>query len=190
MRHNALRDTEKKIMEEVCKDVQIEPHLIPTTAEMSSGNITDKARLDISAIGVWGQYEKSYFDVRVTHPNAASYLDKTMNSIYHIHEVQKKTEYNDRILNNEHASFTPLVFTTTGGMGPECERLNKRLAELLSRKRKEPYSKIMAYIRNRLRFSLLRTILHAVRGVRGRSRTDAELEIEDISFNLIPTEAY
>ena len=28
MRHNALRDTEVKIMEEVCKDVRIEPQLI------------------------------------------------------------------------------------------------------------------------------------------------------------------
>ena len=29
-------------------------------------------------------------------------------------------------LNIEKASFTPLVFSTSGGMGPECHRLHKR----------------------------------------------------------------
>ena len=70
-------------------------------------------------------------------------------------------------------------------MGRECEILNRRLAELLARKRKEPYSKVITYIRNRLRFSLLRTILFAVRGVRGKPSTEREEAIEDISFNLI-----
>ena len=70
---------------------------------------------------------RTFFDVRVTHPNADSYMDKSFSAIYKQNENQKKLEYNDRVLNNERASFTPLVFTTTGGMGPECDRLNRRL---------------------------------------------------------------
>ena len=31
------------------------------------------------------------------------------------------------------ATFTPLVFTTTGGMAPECQVYHKRLAEPLSK---------------------------------------------------------
>ena len=186
MRHNALRDTEARFMNEACKDVKTEPCLIPTVEEMANGNIAEKARLDISAIGIWSQYEKSFFDVRVFHPNADSYMDKSFSTLYKQHENQKKSEYNDRVLQNERASFTPLIFSTTGGMGPECDRLNRRLAELLSRKRNEPYSKVISHIRHRLRFALLRTMLYAVRGVRGKPQKDVEQEVDNISFNLIP----
>ena len=33
MRHNALRDTEAKLLSEVCSAVKTEPRLIPTEAE-------------------------------------------------------------------------------------------------------------------------------------------------------------
>ena len=190
MRHNALRDAEAQLMEEVCTDVKKEPVLIPTTAEITNGNISEKARLDISAIGIWGKYEKTFFDVRISHPNADSYLDKSLTTIYKEHEAKKKSEYNDRVLHNERASFTPLVFTTTGGMGPECEKLNRRLADLLAKKRNEPYSKVISYVRHKLRFSLLRTLLYAIRGVRGKQKPNSEESIEDISFNLIPSDGY
>ena len=60
-----------------------------------------------------------------------------------------------------------MVFTTSGGMGSECERVNKRLAELLAKKRNESYGDVIKYIRNRLRFALLRATVIAVRGTRG-----------------------
>ena len=40
----------------------------------------------------------------------------------------------------EQATFTPLVFTITGGVAPECQVYHKRLAELLSAKKGEDYS--------------------------------------------------
>ena len=51
MRHNILRNTEAKLLEEVCKDVKLEPELIPTQLELQ-GTAADKARPDISARGV------------------------------------------------------------------------------------------------------------------------------------------
>ena len=36
----------------------------------------------------------------------------------------------------EQATFTPLVLTITGGMAPECQVYRKRLAELLSAKKR------------------------------------------------------
>ena len=42
-----------------------------------------------------------------------------------------------RVLDVEHGSFTPLVFTTTGGMGKECIRYHSRLAELIAAKKGE-----------------------------------------------------
>ena len=47
----------------------------------------------------------------------------------------KKNKYGERVLESEKGSFTPLVFNTSGGMGPECARLNKRLAELIAIKK-------------------------------------------------------
>ena len=37
--------------------------------------------------------------------------------------------YASRVMEVEQATFTPLVFTTTGGMVPECQAYYKRLAK-------------------------------------------------------------
>ena len=128
---------------------------------------------------------KDIFDVRVTHPTAA-HLKKSMEALYRENENEKKRAYNDRVMNIEKGAFTPLVFSTTGGMGPECTRLNKQLAELISQKTGEVYAHVMRHLRTRLRFALLRATLVAVRGYRGQKGRSEEIEIEDISFNLIP----
>ena len=94
--------------------------------------------------------------------------------------------YNDRILNVEKSTFTPLVFSTSGGMGPECLKLNKRLAELISLKQNETYSKVMMHVRTRLRFALLKSTLVGVRGYRGKKQEGGELDVDEISYNLIP----
>lgn len=187
MRHNALRDAEVKIMEEVCRDVKTEPQLMPIEREAVRGNNAPQARLDISAIGVWSQCEKTFLDVRVTHPNAVSHREKSLQQLYKQNENEKKKLYNDRIINVEKATFTPLIFTTTGGMGPECEKFNKRLAELISMKKKEAYSHVIGHIRTKLRFSLLRSILVAIRGIRGKISVN-DRDAAEVSFNLIPQE--
>ena len=38
------------------------------------------------------------------------------NQIYRLHENEKKRSFSRRVLDIEHGSFTPLVFTSTGGM--------------------------------------------------------------------------
>ena len=138
---------------------------------------------------MWSAYERTFCYVVLTYPNENSHINKSFNALYKEKECLKKRKYNDRIINVEKSTFTPLVFTTSGGMGQECHRLNKRLAELIAAKRRENYSQVMQHIRCRLRFALLKATLVAIRGVRGRSGGAAEEEeddIGDISFNLIP----
>ena len=187
MRHNVLRDTEADLFSSVCKNVIIEPELISIERVDIDGNDSNQARLDISAIGLWNHYQKSMFDIRVTYPNAESYLSKSLPDLYKMHEEEKKRSYNDRVLNCERATFSPMVFSTSGGMGRECQRVNQRLAELIANKKGERYSDTIKYIRNRLRFALLRATVTALRGCRGK-RIDKAIEIEDIHFNLIPDE--
>ena len=52
IRHNAVRDTIAELLKETCKDVQVEPALMPVTGEeLPAGtNTTDGARADVSAI--------------------------------------------------------------------------------------------------------------------------------------------
>jgi len=47
-------------------------------------------------------------------------------------------------------------------MAPECNRVNKRLAEKLAEKRREPYASVVTYRRTKLIFALLRSTLAAV----------------------------
>ncbi len=187
MRHDAIRNVEAKLMEKVCKDVQIEPMLLPCNPdEMTEGtNCAPNARLDFSGRGLFSDGEKVFTDVRVTHPNAKYLREKSLEQIYKLHENEKKVMYNDRILNVEKGTFTPLVFTTSGGMGPECEKFNKRIAEKTANKTNETYSQVMMHIRTRLRFALLKSTLAGLRGFRGKKSKSWEEE-EDVEYNLIP----
>ncbi len=189
MRHNAIRDTEARIMREVANDVRIEPPLQPImdSSHLKTGTIVaDGARLDVSARGIFGGYERTFFDVRVANPNAPSNQDKKLTDVYKKHENEKMSKYNDRVLQIEKSSFVPLVFTTSGGMGPQCEAVHRRIAEAIAEKRNEKYSHVMSHIRTRLRFALLKTVLIAIRGFRGKKNFNQEQELNNVSFNLIP----
>ena len=183
-----MRDLEAEFLREVCKDEKVEPELLPieTTDLTSRGNIADGARLDISARGVWSPYERSFMDVRVMHPNSPSYINKSIEQVYAQHEKEKKRAYNNRVLQVEKGSFTPLVFSTSGGMATECTKFHKRIAQLISLKRNESYQNVMNYMRTRLRYSLLKSVLVAIRGVRGKSVKQYPSPISSLSFNLIP----
>jgi len=56
-----------------------------------------------------------------------SYSGKSLAEVYQQHE-KEKDKYNQRVIDVEKSSFNPLVFTTTGGMAPECNRVNKEKA--------------------------------------------------------------
>ena len=94
-------------------------------------------------------------------------------------------KYNTRVLTVEKGSFTPLVYTTFGGWAPQAVTYHKRLAELIAKKRNEEYHHVINHIRTRVRFSLLRSVLVAVRGERGK-RPQASQPISSVSFNMIP----
>ena len=172
-------------MREVCRDVKIEPELIPVGDQELLGNKPLKERLDVSGVGVWGTHERTFLDIRIFHPNCSSYVNMDIDKTYALHENIKKRKYKERILNVEHGSLTPVVFSTTGGAGPEANSHHKRIAQLIALKRKEEYSCIINYIRTRIRFNLLRSILVAVRGERGKQIKHGP--ISSIEFGMIPT---
>ena len=74
----------------------------------------------------------------------------------------KKREYLERVLEIEHGSFTPLVFGTNGGMGKECTKFIKTLANQLSVKENETYAAVITWLRTRLSFEILRSAILCV----------------------------
>ena len=72
---------------------------------------------------------------------------QTLKHIYKKHENEKKTQYAKRVTVIEQGTFTPLVFTTTGGMEDECVKYHSRLAELIANKKGESYSSAVSWIR-------------------------------------------
>ena len=182
LRHNEIRDLTANLLKETCVNVTTEPCLQPITGEAlpRSGNQDDEARVDIKAKGFWSQgSQEAFFDVRVFHPFAPSYLNTSIAALYKQHENKKKREYGQRIRDIERGCFTPLVFTTTGGMGKEATAFYKRLASLLSEVRKEPYSAVMSWVRCRISFALLRSAILCIRGSRSRK---SETDIPSISL--------
>ena len=59
---------------------------------------------------------------------------KETSTFFKKQEEEKKRMYQQRVLDVEMGSFTPLVLGTNSGMGADCNRFLKRLAEKLSEK--------------------------------------------------------
>ena len=78
----------------------------------------------------WSRGVTAFFDVRVTHVNSKCNQGKAISTIFKEQE-EKKRKYQQRLLDVEMRSFTPLVFGTNGGMGADCNCFLKRLAEKL-----------------------------------------------------------
>ncbi|XP_062508503.1 uncharacterized protein LOC134184773 [Corticium candelabrum] len=190
LRHNEIRNITADLLKEVCHDVAVEPLLRPLDGEhidQHTANTSDYARADIPARGVWRRGERAFFDIRVFYPNAKSYRHhSSLTSCYGIHENEKKREYGQRVREVEHGSFTPLVFTSTDGTGPEATTLYKRIASLLTTKMNEHYSTVMQLIRCRISFALLRSAIICIRGT--RSCTYHPIDIDTV--RLITSETH
>ena len=71
----------------------------------------------------------AFFDVRVFNPTVKRYVNQEISKTYEVNEREKKKLYNERILQIEHRSFTPLIMSARGGMGRECKKFYARLTE-------------------------------------------------------------
>ena len=87
-------------------------------------------------------------------------------TIYKNHEIEKKRKCNDRVINCEYGSFTPLVFSINGGMIHEGSIFHKHLAEKIANKTGQTYERIMLWIRCKLSFAIMRSALFCLRGSR------------------------
>ena len=192
IRHNELRDITAELLTEVCHNVAVEPVLLPLSGEVFSARSTitpASARADVRATGFWTTGEDAYFDVKVFHPYASSYQSRTPASLFQTHETRKCLEYEERIVNVDHGSFTPLVFSSTGSAGPMADTFLQRLAGKLSEKDGVSYSSTIAWLRCRFSFILLRGSILCIHGSRSCKRclthhSERELAIVESRLDL------
>ena len=189
MRHNDLRDLTASLLREVAHDVQVEPHLQPLTGETfrhRSAISEDGARLDVAASGVWGgRFERALLDIRVFNPHARSNRQQSITATYRKHEAEKRRAYEERVREVEHASFSPIVFSASGGYGKSASAFFKRVASMLADKRKEPFSSLLAFIRSRVSFSLVRASNASLRGHRRPRSQDARQRVIDSDASVV-----
>ena len=175
-------------------EVCIEPKLQPLTGEhlnLASAIRDNNARLDISANGFWGgSSEKAMFDVRVFNPYAPSnkHPSGTLSAVYKKHEKEKKRAYGQRVRDVEFASFSPLVFSLTGGLGREASCVLKRLASLLAAKWQKPYSTTLNWMRTSYSFALIRSSIRCLRGA--RSRCGHAARVQNTPLDVISAETH
>ena len=188
MRHNEVRDLTAELLNVVCNDVSIEPSLTPLSGERfahKTANLDDGARTDVAARGFWVRGQKAFVDVRIFNPIARQYSRQNLDSAHRKNEKEKKRAYNERINQVEHATFTPLVFSCYGGMSYECEQFYKRLGDKISDKRDDKYSNVMNFIRTKLSFILVKSMILCVRGSRCiKQEKQVPLSEMDISNEL------
>ena len=138
-RHDRLRDLFAELLNQngVANGVGTEPGLQPLTGEelQPGSNLENEARLDIAARGFWQECEMAFFDVRVFNPFAKSHLRNTLDSVSRKNEKEKKDEYNDRVIQVEHGTFTPIVVSALGGYGHETGRFVSKLIQKISDKK-------------------------------------------------------
>ena len=118
---------------------------------------------------VWenfGRNRTTFLDVRVFDKQAKRDEDKTLQQCYRTNEMEKKREYNVCILKVENWRSTQLVFPVNGGMGKQANKCYFRITEKLAKKRYEPYSVIMSWIRRKISFSMMKSIIMYIRGNR------------------------
>ena len=97
-----------------------------------TANDADEASLDVVAENFWPKNrQKAFFDVKVFNPFSRSYVNTPFARRL---EQDKRRSYEHRVREVEHGCFSPLVFSTLGGLSPTATIVYKRIVSLIAEK--------------------------------------------------------
>ena len=152
------------------RDVEVEPLLIPLEGEQmdhKTAKTEADARSDVRVRGFYGNRQNAFFGFRVFYSFASSYVSETPSQLYERFEKSRAREYEQRINEVDCGNFTPMIMSSTGGMGPRMTAALKLLASRLAFKKNESYAQVITMLRCRLTFAAARSALVCLRGSRG-----------------------
>ena len=109
-----------------------------------------------------------------SHYTSFIYMGQKLETVFKKNETEKKTKYNQRVIDIEHGSFTPVVTSAYGGFGRESGKFITELINKLSLKLDLPTSVVANYVRTKISFELVRSQVMCLRG----SRTKKKLNVE------------
>ena len=168
-RHNEVANLWGYTCKKVYNDVGVEPELEELDSEemeRKTANVTDEARSDVRVRGFWSNRRNAFFDFRVFYPFASSHYGRSLAAIYKSNSLEKKRQYQERVAQVEDGSFTPMVMSSAGGMGPEMTIAFKFLAARLAEKEGGNYASTVGVLRTRFSFAAARSALVCLRGSR------------------------
>ena len=142
-------------LSEVCLDVAIEPVLQPLSGES--------------------------FHYATVNVEGEAHLDVSVQGLWGNHHKQRK--YEQCVRDVEMGSFTPLIFSTFGGIGVAATTAYKKLASLLAAKRDHSYSTVVSWIRCSTSFSLLRSAVTCLRGARSHCGSPVTIGALDLAIS-------
>ena len=187
MRH----DGPKKLFAKWCggcfRDIELEPGLEPLSGEMfiyKSAKKEDEARSDVRVRGFWGNYRNAFFEFRVFYPHAQSYKSTKPQALYKQIARTRRREYGERVLQVEDGDFTPMILSSSGGMGEEMSMALKHVGKKVSEKQNLAYSRVAGYLRAMFSFEMMRLALICLRGSRSRFTTCVGNDVSDTAVIL------
>ena len=154
----------------------------PLEGEIINGLTGVNTKPDVRARGFWREGQKVFFNVRITNTNSESQRHLTSEKIFTKHEREKKRQYNNRIMNVEHGTFTPLVFSVNGEMAKECLKFYKFVAENIANKSGCRYEKVLSIIKCKRSFLILRASLMCVRSSRSFTTHSENHAVDDFKI--------
>ena len=89
-------------------------------------------------------------------------------------------------MNIEQGTFTLPVYSTSGGLGNECQTFYRQLANKIATKTSDKYEKVLTWIRCTLSFRVVKAALLCLRGSRTVNKEAIDI-VED--FTLVCSEA-
>jgi hypothetical protein len=159
-RHNEVRDVFGDFAHQAWNNAEKEP-IIEETRE---GRIA--LRADLLVHGVWARQLAALFDIRVTHTDSASYLNKTPRQVMRAQAMEKIQLYGPPTARRGSAHFTPLVMGTAGEMDEDTIKFINAMASKLASKWSKRYGEVKGWINLRLQIALARACSMCIRRTR------------------------
>ena len=120
------------------------PILYQTPVKYHITQPTDNKKQDSSPFKTFGKEGNEHSDVRILNHFAQTHLRQKLENSFSNNEKEKKRSYGQRVIDVEHGSFTPLIFSSHWGYRRETDRFFSVLAEKLSTKKDISYGETVA----------------------------------------------
>ena len=150
--HNQVRNLTASLLDEVCHNVCVEPHLLQLTGE----NLNEKLAIRSDEARI-GYHSKKFLG------NRANGIHMDTSTAYQLNEKEKKKNGSFTAI-VEHGSFTPIVMSTYGGIGKEDSKFCNSLARLLVGKKNQQRLVMTSRIRRNLTFPSINSTCMCIRG--------------------------